>query len=424
MTGALNLAGFVQVDWVIEPPDLLGQARTVQRGGLWLQVTPEGVATARLDGFTDANGVHERVASAEAALKALLLGGQLTDMVPVSLRISGITGHRVDGSLQSLSLAASLAPEAKFGRADSTSADIDTRQARIERKRRLSEAILRHRSVDTTLERMCASFDAAMNDPADQLVHLYEVCEAFEQRVAATASELYRANKSICDRMGRVCNNKELLEGRHRGKAVSSTQRSATLEELGAVRAGAAALIEAYALALDEASTDSRSDDSWECDTVPAHSSKESLIISNEHASKARFGALLNEMDDEAAERQRAKELRYAQFLKLAELVILPTLRAAAEAVTLRGREAREITSVENDGRPIVRLTLYGVGHPQYKSTYTLEFSPSLRSNMVTVNALRGQHSEGEMECAPELIDRALVEEKTAEVLKRALATK
>jgi hypothetical protein len=89
----------------------------------------------------------------------------------------------------------------------------------------------------STLRRMLASFEAATNDRANALVHLFEVRDAIAKHFGkedATKTAL-GISSSEWSTFGRLTNDEPLLEGRHRGKH-SSGLRHATHEELATVR--------------------------------------------------------------------------------------------------------------------------------------------------------------------------------------------
>jgi hypothetical protein len=87
------------------------------------------------------------------------------------------------------------------------------------------------------LRRMLESFEASVNDPENELTHLYEVRDALVKhfRNEATAKSKMRISSRKWRTFGRLANDEPLLEGRHRGKHAESL-RHATNEELATVR--------------------------------------------------------------------------------------------------------------------------------------------------------------------------------------------
>ena len=123
----------------------------------------------------------------------------------------------------------------------------DSKWDRIEKKKSLAELVAAHRARDELLAFLLRSYDAAVRDPNNELVHLYEIREAIAvgfggEREARAALGI---NASQWSRLGRLCNDEPLRQGRHRGKA-GGTLRDATDAELSEARGIARAMIEAY----------------------------------------------------------------------------------------------------------------------------------------------------------------------------------
>jgi hypothetical protein len=121
----------------------------------------------------------------------------------------------------------------------------DTRRERLEQKRAWREACGRL-SHDEVLRRMLASYGAAVDDPNDEMVHLYEIRDALSSNFNGDD----RARKSLgipkkrWGRFGELACAEPLRQSRHRGE--HSELRDATAEELREAREIARGLIEAY----------------------------------------------------------------------------------------------------------------------------------------------------------------------------------
>jgi hypothetical protein len=98
------------------------------------------------------------------------------------------------------------------------------------------------------------SYVKAMQDPADELVHLFEIREAawkhFGKKEAAV-QKAFGIDKSKWrdfgwSELGRLANDAPLRQGRHRGKHANQL-RDATPEELAEARTIARRFIEAFA---------------------------------------------------------------------------------------------------------------------------------------------------------------------------------
>ena len=106
-------------------------------------------------------------------------------------------------------------------------------------------------SASPTLRRMLASYSAAVSDPGNELVHLYEIRDAVRAHYGGKTKALRALAISEADwqRIGRLANHEPLKEGRHRGEQTQPL-RPATDDELEEVRATARRFIERFAAAV------------------------------------------------------------------------------------------------------------------------------------------------------------------------------
>jgi hypothetical protein len=120
---------------------------------------------------------------------------------------------------------------------------------------------------DDCLGSMLCSYNQAMNDKDNYLIHLYEICDALSENEKfkdkgngkdkgkknaikkLSLSEPSKDIKSIWDELGRMANDAPLAEGRHRGKFAII---ASTLEERSRGEYLALQLIFAYIRYLDE----------------------------------------------------------------------------------------------------------------------------------------------------------------------------
>src|SRR5690606_18944206 len=98
-----------------------------------------------------------------------------------------------------------------------------------------------------TLRAMVTSFTASLKDPANSLVHLYEVRDAAAKHFgdAAAARRALGMSNGDWRRLGELANDAPLAEGRHRGRSTAEL-RKATEEELGEARRLARNIIDAF----------------------------------------------------------------------------------------------------------------------------------------------------------------------------------
>lgn len=127
---------------------------------------------------------------------------------------------------------------------------VDTRKERLERKREFREACERLR-YDWVLRRMLASYGGAVNDPEDELIHLYEVRDALSTHFKSSdgARKKLGIPKKEWNRLGEMANTMPLRQGRHRGE--HDELRDAMAGELEEARGLAREFIEAYVRWLD-----------------------------------------------------------------------------------------------------------------------------------------------------------------------------
>jgi hypothetical protein len=128
---------------------------------------------------------------------------------------------------------------------------LDTRRDRIEKKKTVAELVQQHRATDPLLDSLLRSYQAAVKDPNNELVHLYEIRDALVTRFGS--SDVVRTKLGIRDRewsrFGQLANDEPLRQGRHRGKNAVGL-RDTTEGELQEARAIARKMIEAYIASL------------------------------------------------------------------------------------------------------------------------------------------------------------------------------
>lgn len=123
----------------------------------------------------------------------------------------------------------------------------DSKRDRTEKKKSFAELVTTHRATDGLLTSLLRSYDAAVRDPNNELVHLYEVREALSTKFGGETATRAALGISVSQwsRLGQLCNNEPLRQGRHRGKT-GGAFRDATEAELTEARGSARAMIEAY----------------------------------------------------------------------------------------------------------------------------------------------------------------------------------
>lgn len=122
---------------------------------------------------------------------------------------------------------------------------VDTKGDRLAAQKLMAERAVRHMG-DETLQRLLQSMREATQHPANELVYLYDVIDRLEaqfgDRQRATAA--LGITRARWGRLGMLCNNEPLEQGRHRGE--HDALRPATAEELEEARGIAHEMVSRY----------------------------------------------------------------------------------------------------------------------------------------------------------------------------------
>jgi len=124
---------------------------------------------------------------------------------------------------------------------------VDTKADRIKRRKLLAQQCAHLARIDYTMARMLRSHQAALLDPEDELIHLYEIRDAAAARLGGDHAAKRKLNvpQKLWSRFGELCNELPLKQGRHRGKA-NGELRDVTEIELTEARSFAVIVMEAY----------------------------------------------------------------------------------------------------------------------------------------------------------------------------------
>lgn len=246
----------VVLEWQFSPPDFFEESITISRDD-YTMVIDKGKVEARIAADTYDGNTSMRTVLHEA-LEARFLAVQLLTRKPYQLSKSKMTHVDQDGRKHFF-----FEPEA--GHIRSTGCPIDTqykdkdgkvisdsRQDRIEKEKRFADLISKYSTRDFVLVCLLKSYNASVHDPDNELVHLYEIREALSNSFGgegATRSTL-GVSSSDWSRLGHLCCNEPLRQGRHRGK-FTGTLRDATDGELAEARGITRVMIEAYLYYID-----------------------------------------------------------------------------------------------------------------------------------------------------------------------------
>jgi hypothetical protein len=123
----------------------------------------------------------------------------------------------------------------------------DTRAERIGAKREMGAAAAVLAQSDPLFSSLLESYSKAVEDPTNELVHLFEIKEALATHFGGEAqlSSILQISRTRISEFGGICNHSVLSQGRHRGKSIVSL-RWASESELALARAVAKEFIVTY----------------------------------------------------------------------------------------------------------------------------------------------------------------------------------
>ena len=241
----------VVLEWTFSPPDYFEEAITISRQD-YVMVIDIGKVTATIPSATYDTDQSMRM-SLHEALNDRLRGVQLIShrlfklSNPTVIRVHPDGRRDISIELEGAEIKMT-AGDVDFQITDRNGKVIrDSKRDRIEKKMSLAELVSAHRPGDSLLTTMLKSYGSSVHDPNNELVHLYEIRESLATHFGgeATARTALAVNVSEWSRLGQLCNNEPLRQGRHRGKSIG-VLRDATESELSEARGIARRMIEGY----------------------------------------------------------------------------------------------------------------------------------------------------------------------------------
>ena len=124
---------------------------------------------------------------------------------------------------------------------------VDTRAQREKSDREFAELVSKYYEEDETCKSVNDSYVESIDDPDDELIHLYEIRDTLKSKFGGQreARQVLRISKDKWNRLGELANKLPLRESRHRGSHVGNL-KSASKEELNEARNLAKTMIKAY----------------------------------------------------------------------------------------------------------------------------------------------------------------------------------
>lgn len=241
----------VVLEWKFSPPDYFEESVHIKRDDYEMTIC-NGRAEARIrpEIYDKEHNMRDRLHN---ALNDRFLGVQLVSHKPYGLSKASMYRLHRDGRKDVTIFPESCVITMSVGEPDITVKDKDgnvisnSRKERVKRKKELAELAEKYRQKDSFVTSLLKSYNKAVNDPDNELVHLYEIRDAIARRFGgeSSAKKALGINRTHWSRLGKIANDESLKQGRHRGKN-PGTLRDATEEELKEARHIACNLVKAY----------------------------------------------------------------------------------------------------------------------------------------------------------------------------------
>ncbi|MGO9531084.1 MAG: hypothetical protein ACLP3B_07870 [Syntrophobacteraceae bacterium] len=252
----------ITIEWTYIPPDYFEVPFLIEEEGYSITVD-NGKATAKVEPHLYPE-IDKLTRNIETTVYYSFIGVQV-----ISHRAYSISGPKTDitrtDNSKIISLKARIDAVSVTSEVDLILSDpngnivSDSRQERIDKKQEWSRLAGKYMPKDATAKALFESYHAAVEDPEDELIHLYEIRDAIkksfgEEKKVQLRLKISNAKwKKTWKRLGDLANNEPLNQGRHRGEN-PGTLRDATPEELQEAREIAQQLIHAYLVFLDSSS--------------------------------------------------------------------------------------------------------------------------------------------------------------------------
>jgi len=259
MNNQIEPSDFIVLEWSFSPPDFFEDSihlerdnyeMTIENGKVVAKIKPPVFETnpTMRDDLT--NSLNDR-----------FLGVQLLTHKPYQLSKASMCRLHPDGRRDITVFAepcvarATVTAEIIITDKDGN-VIIDSKRDRITKKKQLSDLSEKYRKSDPTVASVFNSYKMAVNEPNNELVHLYEIRDALSKRFGgeSAARQALSISSQEWSRLGLLANHEPLKQGRHRGKNIG-VLRDATESELIEARHIGRAFVEAYILYLDRSNS-------------------------------------------------------------------------------------------------------------------------------------------------------------------------
>ena len=220
----------IQLEWAYTPADLFEEQAELLIGGCTFVIDAgRVVARAPFEGDPAAEGVLRSFCNARhQELEAVFLAAQALEHKTCTLSESKSPVRLCpDGTRHPFLVAQSLKLTLSLGRLDVQIVEaggriVDTRAARIAKRKELAQKAATY-LTDPTANAILRSYSAAVIDPRNELVHLYEIRETLAKHFGSEKNtrEALGISGAEWKTLGRLACVEPLLQGWDRGRARS-----------------------------------------------------------------------------------------------------------------------------------------------------------------------------------------------------------
>lgn len=241
-----------ELQWGYTPTDFF-EARCAVALGCGALELDDGKATLRLTAPTDPvpTFIREQASAAVADVfnaRRLLVHRDFTLQGPHMIQLEDNGKRHIAVAIDSLNIKVAMGTVDVLVTNSRGEVVRDSRAERLTEHLRFVTDVAAKAGKSPLLRRLLQSYGAAVGDPNDELVHLYEIRDALAEyfKSDARARSTLGITKVEWNLLGRLANAEPLEQGRHRGQHANSA-RPATIDELRTARENARLLVEGFA---------------------------------------------------------------------------------------------------------------------------------------------------------------------------------
>lgn len=234
---------YTPADFFEEPLDLVGVGYTVK--------VENGQIEARIEA-SHYPSVDSLAAELQEALRKRFQAAQVFSRRQFSLSQSSLTSVGRDGGRHIMASVKMTAGARLFASLDLGSCNRDYEDERRKKEQLFADQVAKLSGANPVVAAVLDSYTAATNDPANELIYLYEVRDALAQHFGSdsAARAATGVSRKRWSRLGKLANEEPLSQGRHRGAQIGAL-RDATEEELAEAGSITRELIEGLLRHLD-----------------------------------------------------------------------------------------------------------------------------------------------------------------------------